>query len=257
MIGSVFMTEAEKQYHQAIKIPDLFPSKRVLCIQPHPDDNEVGAGAVIAKLADSGAEIAYLTVTNGDLGIEECTPEETAAIRGLELKEAGRSLGASHFYSLGLPDNFSEQPEEVALKIIEIIREFQPDCVFAPDPWMCYEAHSDHRKTGLAAAQAFLLSGNSHLPRGKKNLSFNAEKIAFYFTSHPNTVIDVSNHLPRQFEAIKLHKSQFDPAFLEVLQIYFTEQGRKLAADSDFELGMGLKVLSSFHLHCIVDAVKM
>ena len=245
------MTEAEMLYQELMTPPTLFPTRRVLCIQPHPDDNEVGAGAIIAKLADLGAEIAYLTITNGDLGSPLHTTEETSEIRSHELQEAGRCLGASAFYSLGLPDNFAETPEQVALEIIRIIRRFRPDVILCPDPWLNYEAHPDHRKTGLAAAQAFLLSGNTHLPKGETNTPFAAEKIAFYFTSHPNTVVDVTGYLEQQFIALQKHKSQFDDTFLETLRLYFIEKGQKLAEGLGFSVGMGLKVLGSAQMHCM------
>ena len=252
------MTEAEVLYQKLMTPPALFPAQRVLCIQPHPDDNEVGAGAVIAKLADSGAEIAYLTITNGDLGSALHTTEETAQIRSRELEEAGRCLGASSFYSLGLSDNFAETPEQVAPEIIRVIRSFRPDAILCPDPWLNYEAHPDHRKTGLAAAQAFLLSGNAHLPRGEANDNrFSAEKIAFYFTARPNTVVDVTNYLDRQFTALQKHESQFDSTYLEALRLYFTRKGQKLAEGRGFSLGMGLKVLGSAQLHCVVEAEAM
>ena len=66
--------------------PDILQCRRVLCIQPHPDDNEIGMGGIIAKLADLGCEIHYLTVTNGDMGNLDpaATPEQTAAQRRKE-----------------------------------------------------------------------------------------------------------------------------------------------------------------------------
>ena len=82
--------------------PDIMNCTRVLCIQPHPDDNEIGMGGIIAKLAQRGCEIHYLTVTNGDMGSSDpsISPEETAAIRHQETLDAGRCLGASHFHFL-------------------------------------------------------------------------------------------------------------------------------------------------------------
>ena len=34
--------------------PDIMSAKRVLCIQPLPDDNEIGMGGVVAALAGLG-----------------------------------------------------------------------------------------------------------------------------------------------------------------------------------------------------------
>ena len=82
--------------------PDILKCTRVLCIQPHPDDNEIGMGGIIAKLAKNGCEIHYLTVTNGDMGNKDpnATPAETAAIRRKETEAAGRHLGAVQFHYL-------------------------------------------------------------------------------------------------------------------------------------------------------------
>ena len=49
-------------------LPDLESCQNLLCIQPHPDDNEVGAGATIARLTAKGCRITYLTVTDGRYG---------------------------------------------------------------------------------------------------------------------------------------------------------------------------------------------
>ena len=51
--------------------PDILSCRRVLCIQPHPDDNEIGMGGIIARLAQLGCEIHYLTVTNGEMGCND------------------------------------------------------------------------------------------------------------------------------------------------------------------------------------------
>lgn len=65
--------------------PDLTGCSKILCVQPHPDDNEVGMGGIIASFAGRGCEIHYLTVTNGDLGAmdDKLSSEEIAAIRML------------------------------------------------------------------------------------------------------------------------------------------------------------------------------
>ena len=52
-----------------IQIPDIFSAKRVLAIQPHYDDNDISAGGTLARLAESGAELIYLTVTDDLAGI--------------------------------------------------------------------------------------------------------------------------------------------------------------------------------------------
>ena len=49
--------------------PDILKAHRILCIQPHSDDNDIGMGGTIAALAQNGCDVHSLTVTNGDLGL--------------------------------------------------------------------------------------------------------------------------------------------------------------------------------------------
>lgn len=234
--------------------PDIMQCKRVLCIQPHPDDNEIGMGGIIAKLAQKGCQIHYLTVTNGDMGNKDpnATPEQTAAIRREETMAAGRYLGAEAFHFLGHGDGTLQDIPGLSLEIASVIRKVQPQAIFAPDPWLNYECHLDHEITGRAAANAFLMAGRSHFP--DETAPWTPESIGFYFTAKPNTVIDISDTFEKKFEAIALHDSQMDPQTLMVYRVWFSMLGQELAAGKDFPLGEGLKVLSPLHAHCFVKA---
>ncbi|MBM4412662.1 MAG: hypothetical protein FJ040_04325, partial [Chloroflexi bacterium] len=52
-----------------LPIPDLFAATRVLCIQPHYDDNDIAAAGTIARLTALGCEVTYVTVTNDLMGV--------------------------------------------------------------------------------------------------------------------------------------------------------------------------------------------
>ncbi|OKP95461.1 PIG-L deacetylase family protein [Paenibacillus sp. P46E] len=239
--------------------PDLTDCRRILCIQPHPDDNEVGMGGTIAALADKGCEVHYLTVTNGDLGSSDglLSNAEIARVRSQELEAAGRSLGATVFHQLAHGDGTLEHIPALAAEIAEIIRTVQPDAVFCPDPWLPYEAHYDHIVTGRAAAQAFLSAGLPLYPRGTHTQPWQPTAIGFYLTAEPNTVIDITRFFNRKFAAMALHCSQFSEETLALYDLYFKKKGLELAEGKDFELGEGLKVLSPLHLHCFVDAGRV
>ena len=234
--------------------PDILQCKRVLCIQPHPDDNEIGMGGIIAKLAQNGCQIHYLTVTNGDMGNKDpqATPEQTAAVRRAETVAAGRHLGAETFHFLDHGDGTLQDVLGLSVEIASVIRKVQPQAIFAPDPWLHYECHLDHEITGRAAANAFLMAGRNHFP--DNTAPWSPEAIGFYFTSKPNTVIDISDTFEKKFEAIALHDSQMDPQTLMVYRVWFSMLGQELAAGKDFPLGEGLKVLGPLHAHCFVKA---
>ena len=225
--------------------PNPFTFKKILCVQPHPDDNEIGMGGTIAVLAAQGCEIHYLNVTNGDLGNKDksATREQTAAQRRKETQLAGNHLGVAHYHYFDHGDSSLGDVRGLSMEIAEIIREVAPDAVFGPDPHLPYEAHLDHVVTGQALANAFRIS--------------QAQAIGYYFTASPNTVIDVSEVFDKKFEAIALHDSQMTPETLGMFRVYFSMKGQELAAGKGFAMGEGLKMLSQLHVHCFVDADRI
>jgi LmbE family N-acetylglucosaminyl deacetylase len=49
--------------------PDIFSAKRILCVQPHYDDNDIGTVGALIQLQQNGAQIFYLTVTEDLMGV--------------------------------------------------------------------------------------------------------------------------------------------------------------------------------------------
>src|SRR5690242_21853720 len=68
---------------------------KVMVVSAHPDDPDFGAGGSIARLADSGAEVTYVIVTDGRQGGEDPTQKdsELVAIRKREQRAAAKVLG--------------------------------------------------------------------------------------------------------------------------------------------------------------------
>ena len=241
-----------------LPVPELLSMRRVLCVQAHPDDAEVGAGATVARLTRGGSEVVYLTVTDGGVGTTDASiaPPELARIRRREGEEAARLLGVTQMIWLDFPDGGFLQVLAVREKIIEAVRRVRPDVLLVMDPWLPYEGHSDHRVTGLAATEAALFGGfphfyPEHLAAG---LAPHApEAVAFYVTSRPNTYIDVTATWPLKLAALKKHESQFTPESLEMIGAYLTAKAREHAAERGFELAEAFKVLSPTHLHMFED----
>lgn len=259
LYGDSGMIQKQMEELQSLSLSSF---KKVLFIQPHPDDNEVGAGATVAKLAAQGVEVHYATVTDGSLGTldPEITPSELISLRRREHEESGRFLGVSVFHWLGFPDGELYDSPSLREALVRLIREVRPDLLFTVDPWNPYEAHFDHLYTGKAVAYAsiiaaFPLAFPEHLRGG--TMPHIPRYVAFYSSSRSNHIEDVSTYWDRKMKAISLHQSQFQGEELLFVQQYLTlkgiEWGRKIGAS----YGEGFKILTPQMLHMNVDAERM
>ena len=240
----------------AIPLPDIRKAKRILAIQPHYDDNDLGAGGALAALADAGAEVDYLTVTDDLVGVLDATlsdEEATVQLRS-EQERAGTAIGVGRQFWLGLPDAGDYDYHTLRREIIRHIRMLRPDFLFSVDPWLPYESHGDHLKTGRAVTEAALLYGFPRLatdPEVDRDYqSHTLIGIALYFTLKPNRIFDISEFRERKHRAIDAYRAQFTPESLEQLHRGLDFVERNCAEGKAFSHGEALKVLSPAQLHC-------
>ncbi|MCZ7649664.1 MAG: PIG-L family deacetylase [Thermoanaerobaculia bacterium] len=119
-------------------------SRETLVIAPHPDDEVLGCGGLVAGLAAAGTSVRVVFLSDGGGGEEpiEDRPAYAAARRG-EAREAAERLGIAEVEHLDLPDGRLEQslPELVeALQQRLSVR--PPDLLLVPSP---AERSADHR----------------------------------------------------------------------------------------------------------------
>lgn len=235
--------------------PDIMKCKKVLCIQPHPDDCEIGMGAIIGKLTETGCRVDYLTITDGALGTydRELVGEKLTEIRKQEAIKAGKTLGVSEFHWFEKEDGTLNDIPKLAGEIAELIRENKYDGICAPDPWLNYEAHYDHVVTGKATAQAFINVSLAEYPKGTKTEICNPQVMCFYFTASPNSFIDVTSTFEKRFEAMAMHKSQITPELLEMYRMYFTGKAMKIGKAMGVAMAEGIRTMNSLHLHCMPE----
>ena len=242
--------------------PDIFTAKRILAIQPHYDDNDIAAGGALAALAENGAELFYLTVTDDMVGVidQSLTEEQTTAQLRAEQDQAGAAIGVSGQYWLNYPDAGKYDYFDVRRDIIKHIRMLRPDFIFTCDPWLPYESHNDHIITGRAAAEAASLYGLTRLttePEVDKNFEpFDLIGVAFYATAHPNTVVDISGAYEKKHKALDAYRAQFSEEGFEQLHFYLNYKEQEWAEGEEFSHGEPLKVLRPFHLHFYPDALN-
>jgi len=244
--------------------PDLMTAKRILAVQPHYDDNDIAAGGTLAVLAENGVEIYYLTITDDLIGVidDSLSPEAATAQLRAEQYQAGEIIGVQGQFWLSFPDAGKYDYFDVRLGIIQHIRMVRPDFIFTCDPWMPYEAHNDHIITGRAAAEAAILFGLTRLKTHsevdevfEKNPS-DLTGIAFYSTSNPNTIFDISSTREKKHAAIDQYRAQFSEEDMQLLHMALDFKEQEYTKDEDFSHGEPLKVLRGFHLHVYPDAIR-
>ncbi len=245
-----------------VAIPDLATAERVLCIQPHYDDNDIGAGGSLAALAERGAEIVYVTVTDDQLGVrEELSEGEAREVLKREQLAAGEQVGVSDQRWLEFPDGGEYDYFELRRALVAEVRRFRPDFIFTCDPWAAYEAHSDHTRVGRAAAEAAIFQ---RLPRFRSGVEVDRDYtphdvrgIAFYFSTAPNVVVPIDAVRDRKHKALDAYQAQFSPVELQLLHGALELKERSWAAGQSFDYAEALKVLSPVHLHVSPDAEEV
>jgi LmbE family N-acetylglucosaminyl deacetylase len=199
-----------------------FKGKKVLVVGAHPDDNDFGAGATVAKAAGQGAEVIYLIATTGQRGSsdENMTPERLSEIRRKEQEEAAKVLGVREVRFLDYVDG--ELIPDIRLKerIVKSIRRYKPDIVFTMDPSFFYYKsygmvnHSDHRAIGEATLDACyplardLMSFPEHAKEGLNPHKVKELLLHSFVPENANFYVDVTNTFDTKIKALSLHKSQ-------------------------------------------------
>ena len=180
--------------------------KRILVIAPHPDDEVLGAGGILAKSKELGYKTKVLTIgTNFAPPIDE----KKLTISLDEAKKAHKILKVdkSIFFNIPALTIHKEPTEVLTSRIYDEIKNFEPSIVLIPFPDM----HQDHKTV-------FNLSMTVTRPKGiGKKISlvacyeapsatyFSAPKIEPNF--FPNWNVDISSTIKKKSNALKEYKS--------------------------------------------------
>jgi LmbE family N-acetylglucosaminyl deacetylase len=234
-----------------------FKGKTILVVGAHPDDNDFGAGATVARAARQGAEVIYLLATTGQKGSsdETMTPEKLSPIRKKEQEEAASVLGVREVHFLDYVDG--ELVPDIRLKeyVVQFIRRYRPDIVFTMDPSFFYFKdlgfvnHSDHRAIGEATLDACyplardLLSFPEHARAGLKPHKVRELLLHSFVPENANLFVDVTDTFDLKIRALSHHKSQVgDMQWVEKRMRERAEAAGKLAGCRYAEAFVRLKM---------------
>lgn len=149
----------------------------LMCVHPHPDDESIACGGVLARASAEGVRTVVVTCTGGEAG-ENLAGIDLGGVplaehRRRELVEAITVLGVDRHLLLGYRDSGmvgtvdNDHPEcfhqadldAAALLVAAIIREEQPDAVVSDDEQGSY-GHPDHIKANRVTIRAVELAAD-------------------------------------------------------------------------------------------------
>jgi LmbE family N-acetylglucosaminyl deacetylase len=169
--------------------------ERLLVLAPHPDDEVIGCGGLIALHLREQRQVRVAVATDG-------AEAGNASVREEESRRALAILGRIDCEFLRFADRrLAEESEALKQRLRQILNEYKPDLIAVPSP---VEIHPDH--AALARAFVELIQQDESL--------FSAlavARVAFYEVSYPirpNALVDITPVADLKYTAIAAHESQ-------------------------------------------------
>ncbi|WP_374164601.1 bacillithiol biosynthesis deacetylase BshB1 [Arcticibacter sp. MXS-1] len=179
----------------------------VLVIAVHPDDAELGCSGTLLKLKAEGKRTGIIDLTRGELGTRG-----TAETRDAEAQDAAKVLQLDVRENLCMRDGFFLNNEEHQLRIIEKIRQYQPEIVISN---AIDDRHPDHGRAASLVNDAVFLSGLRKISTelsGQKQEAWRP-RLLFHFVQSsyikPDILIDITPYWEGKLASIAAYKTQF------------------------------------------------
>ncbi len=191
--------------------------QRLLVIAPHPDDEVIGCGGLIARIKQEGGKVFVLFLTNGDAKDFSKTGFSTQSERKKEIEKVAKYMQFDG-YDIAFEGNsyhlkLDDLPQ---YKLISMNERESPVSIEKIKPTILASPHftsynHDHR----AAANAVFTASR---PANKKDkfqpnvfLTYEspADKWSMETNGNPNYFVELSSdHLAKKIKSLRLYKSQ-------------------------------------------------
>ncbi|SHH68249.1 bacillithiol biosynthesis deacetylase BshB1 [Winogradskyella jejuensis] len=179
----------------------------ILAFGAHPDDVELGCGAVLAKEVENGKSVGIIDLTRGELGTRG-----TEQTRDEEATNAAKILGIAVRENLGFADGFFVNDKKHQIEIIKMIRKYRPEIVLCN---AIEDRHIDHGKGSKLVSDACFLSGLVKIETELDGVIQDnwRPKVVYHYIQwkdiKPDFVVDVSGFMDKKMEAVLAYKTQF------------------------------------------------
>ncbi|MBK7690943.1 MAG: bacillithiol biosynthesis deacetylase BshB1 [Bacteroidetes bacterium] len=179
----------------------------ILAVAAHPDDAELSCSGTLLIHKLKGYKTGIIDLTQGELG-----SRGSIELRRQESEVASKIMKLDIRENLELRDGFFQNDEESQLKLIRMIRKYQPDIVLANAP---QDRHPDHGRAALLTKDACYYSGLLKIETtldGMMQKPWRPKKVFNYIQDQylePDFVIDISEVMSLKVDCIHAYTSQF------------------------------------------------
>ncbi|MBR9922601.1 MAG: bacillithiol biosynthesis deacetylase BshB1 [Bacteroidetes bacterium] len=180
----------------------------ILAFGAHPDDVELSCSGTLLRHIDQGKIVGLVDLTRGELG-----SRGSADLRDQEAAHAAKLMGAAFRENLRMADGFFSYNRENLLKVIRMIRKYQPEIVLANS---LKDRHPDHGRAAKLVAEACFYAGLIRIETKDENGNAQEHwrpKAVYHYIQdmnlEPDFVVDISEYIDKKMELIQAFKSQF------------------------------------------------
>ncbi len=179
-----------------------------MVVVAHQDDETIGCGGTIAKLADEGKSVYVIYMTDGSTGYsDEDQAGSIVQTRKSESYSACALLGVKDVMCLNNPTQRLQNNQPNFHMITQLIRKIKPEVVITHSR---EDQHRDHRTTFEIVKEAVWKSGESSLPelgvphQPKALLTCEVSDLI----SQPSLYVNIENYFDKKMRAFSVYDSQ-------------------------------------------------
>jgi len=214
---------------------------RVLVIAAHPDDEVLGCGGTIARLAQEGHDVYIAIMGEGITSRYQARePADQALVEVLHVqtRRVAELLGAKDVFLFGLPDNrFDTVPLLEVVRILEgLIEDLNPEVVYTHHGG---DLNIDHALVFRATLTATRPMKGRPVKRVYAYETASSTEWAFQKFSpafYPNVFVDISHTLDIKLQAMQLYESEVCPSphprSLQALRVIAQRWGSVVGLDA-------------------------
>lgn len=222
-------------------LDEIIGGATALVLAPHPDDESLGCGGLIAEACANGRPPAVVVLTDGAMSHPSSRSHPASRLRALRRAEARTAvaalgLGSERLHFLDIPDGRAPHGgpdmEAAAARVADLARAYKAGTILAT--WE-HDPHADH-----VAAQVIARAAARSV--GARVVSYPVwgwalpRRARLPVASVTGARLDIVRHLPAKRRAIAAHESQHSGLIADDPQGFRLPKSLLSAVDRPFEV---------------------